>query len=498
MTRRTAVASRWTYGVAVAVLCSAGSAGAQDAGARVWRDLTTADVEAAHSLIARNHPGASPAAGDSAFRHALERGRVDALKRAADVVSYEGWLATLRAFAVSFADPHISLGTRLSLGNVRWPGFVVGRRGDSTVVTSIDTTFADVPRYGAVLVSCDGVAIEEFAKNRLGVFRGTWDVASQRVRTTPVLLVDDGNPFLAPPSSCVVRESGRDRSVQLRWRSISATALQERLRDASPVGNAGFEVRRFGDGWWIGLQSLSNRAQSVIDSANAHVDEIRNASLVVVDVRGNGGGNSEWANRLAIMLVGQARASASMRLAERQLASGVCGSSWRASADVEQTIEGYIRDMGPRLGEASVNQWRREIDSIRIARQQGRDLAPSPRACPAPASSSDNPALPAPLMKGKLVLLTDHACFSSCLMLAALFRAVGAMHVGEGTDFSTRYMEVRGFTLPSGLATFATLQKVGFGMPLRLGPFEPAFVFPGRIDDTRAVEAWITGVVTKR
>jgi hypothetical protein len=169
-----------------------------------------------------------------------------------------------------------------------------------------------------------------------------------------------------------------------------------------------------------------------------------------------------------------------MRLAERELSGTLCGSSWRASADVEETLEGYIRDMGPRLGEASIAQWRREMDSIRVARQEGRDLAPAPRTCGAPAQRTEGGALPAPLMKGRLVLLTDHACFSSCLMLAGLFRAIGALHVGEGTDFSTRYMEVRGFPLPSGLANFATLQKAGFGMPMRLGPFEPEMPYPGR------------------
>jgi hypothetical protein len=56
-------------------------------------------------------------------------------------------------------------------------------------------------------------------------------------------------------------------------------------------------------------------------------------------------------------------------------------------------------------------------------------------------------------------------------------------------------MEVRGFPLPSGLGTFATLQKAGFGMPMRLGPFEPEMQFPGRIDDTRGLESWIARIV---
>jgi hypothetical protein len=474
------------------------TSGAQQASAAAWRDLTLADVEAAYGIIARNHPAAATDAGDSTFRRTLESARVAAQGRAGEVASYEGWLATLRAFAVAFDDPHISLGPRLSPSTARWPGFVVARVGDATVVASSDTTDASLPAPGAILVSCDGIAADQYGRSRLGVFRGTWDVASQRVRTTPLLLVDDGNPFLQLAKQCVVRENGAERTLELRWRPVALMPLQELLQDASPVGNAGFAVRRVGGGWWIGVQSLGGRVQSVLDTVTARVAEIRAAPWVVVDVRGNGGGNSEWANRLAIQLVGQARTTASRRVAEGQFASGLCGTSWRASADVEETLEGYIRDMGPRMGEASANQWRRELDSVRVARTQGRELAPAPRTCAPAAQNNGDVALPAPLMKGKLFLLTDHACFSSCLMLAGLFRAVGAIHVGEGTDFSTRYMEGRAFPLPSGLGGFSTLQKAGFGMPMRLGPFEPEIPYPGRIDDTRAIEVWIQRIALGR
>ncbi|HET9275361.1 MAG TPA: hypothetical protein VFN96_04760, partial [Gemmatimonadales bacterium] len=106
--------------------------------------------------------------------------------------------------------------------------------------------------------------------------------------------------------------------------------------------------------------------------------------------------------------------------------------------------------------------------------------------------------LPPPRMQGRLLLLTDHACFSSCLLLTPLFRLAGATHLGEATDFSTRYMEVRGLPLPSGLGSFSTLMKVSFGAPKRLGPFEPEVTFPGRIDDTAALERWVTATVAPR
>lgn len=495
-----AIHTTWRrIGAAALMTMGASAASAQSSSATAWRELTLADLQAAHDIIARNHPAATPTARDSAFRFGLAEGLRAGRERAASVSSYEGWLATLRAFAVGFQDPHISLGTRLSITSVRWPGFVVGRRGAATVVASRDTSTApDLPALNAELVSCDGVPIETYAEQRLGVFRGTWDVASQRVRTTPWLLVDDGNPFLPPARACAVRERGRERTVELRWRTVAAASLQERVREAAPVGRAGFGVRRAGQGWWIALQSLGGEAAAVIDSVDRRAEALRASPWVVVDVRGNGGGSSQWAVRLATTLMGDARVQAAMRRGEQQSTGELCGTSWRASAEVEETLEGYIRNLGPRLGPASVAQWQRELDSLRAARREGRELAPAPRTCSPATRSAANDSLPPSRMQGRLVLLTDHACFSSCLLMTGLFRLIGALHVGEGTDFSTRYMEVRGFPLPSGLGTFATLQKAAFGMALRLGPFEPEVAFPGRMDDTAALETWIQQLMTDR
>lgn len=477
----------WCLCVAVPV-----RAAGQEQSAAAWRQLTAADVEAAYGILANNHPGATPAAADTAFRRTLALAGEAARARAQRVNSYEGWLATLRAFAAAFSDPHIMLQTRLSVGSVRWPGLVVGRQGSATVVVSRDSAWPDVPGAGARLVSCDGADVERLSRERLGVYRGTWDIASQQVRNTPFLLVDDGNPFLPPLSRCAFREETGEREVALQWRSVGAAALQERLRAAAPIGRAGFGVRRVGDGWWIGLQALTDRSKDVLDSVAAHLEAIHGAPWVVVDVRGNGGGNSAWGVRLAGQLVGEARVSQAMRRAEREFAGPLCGTSWRASAAVEETLESYIRNQGPGTG-----QWRRDLDSVRAARAAGRELGPMPRPCP-PAAAGTEGELPPPRMTGRLLLLTDHACFSSCLLLAGLFRLIGATQLGEATDFSTRYMEVRGLPLPSGLGAFATLQKVAFGAPARLGPFDPDVPYPGPIDDTGALERWVVETVAKK
>jgi hypothetical protein len=470
-------------------------AGAQDKSTAAWRELTLADVEAAYAIIADNHPGAAAATGDSLFRLGLERAVGVARTRARDVSSYEGWLATLRGFATSFSDPHIALQTRLSLNAVRWPGMLVARRGVATIVVFRDSTrAAELPAEGSRLLSCDGIDVERLGRERLGAFMGTWDIAAQRVRNTPYLLVDAGNPFLPPIRRCRFREGEAEREVELDWRTIAVTAIQDRVREAAPVGRPGFGVRRVSDGWWISMQSLNNQAGVVLDSVGAHADAILAAPWVVVDVRGNGGGNSLWAQRLANQLVGEARVTIAMRRAEREMRGTMCGTSWRVSPAVEETMVEYMRNSTqPR------DQMRRDLDSVSAARAAGRELAPSPKPCPPDTSQAGEAQdLPPSRMKGRLVLLTDRACFSSCLLMAGLFRIIGAVHIGEATDFSTRYMEVRPLPLPSGLGTFATLQKVAFGAPARLGPFDPEIPFPGRMDDTPGLERWVVEMMVKR
>jgi hypothetical protein len=55
-----------------------------------WRSLTANDVEAAHTLLADNHPGAEPAVGDKQFPAALEAAYARALVQPKTVASYPG------------------------------------------------------------------------------------------------------------------------------------------------------------------------------------------------------------------------------------------------------------------------------------------------------------------------------------------------------------------------------------------------------------------------
>ena len=65
--------------------------------------------------------------------------------------------------------------------------------------------------------------------------------------------------------------------------------------------------------------------------------------------------------------------------------------------------------------------------------------------------------------------------------------------MGEATDRSTRYMEVREQTLPSGLRAFSTLQKVAVGLG-DYGPYEPQIAYPGVLGDDAALRKWVAEI----
>ena len=94
-------------------------------------------------------------------------------------------------------------------------------------------------------------------------------------------------------------------------------------------------------------------------------------------------------------------------------------------------------------------------------------------------------------MRGRLILLTDNLCFSSCLAVTDDFRTLGAFHIGQTTDAATHFVDVREQYLPSGYSMFSTLQSVDPGSPVQVGPFAPQLPYDGDISDTAALEHWV-------
>jgi len=486
----------WRSTLAFAVLLSVCSpilaAGPTPDTATPWRTLTRIDVDAAYRLLKDNHPAATAEAGDAKFVSALEAAHAKALQRAAAVTNIDGYSATLGEFANSMGDGHIWSNMQVLPRNVQWAGIIAAKRGANWVVAGDEPKIVGVELAGARIVSCDGVAVDELAREILH-FHTVVAVEAMQIVHAGSLLVDDGNPFVTRPRACTFEIGSKDEVHALNWTKIGYTKLHETYWK-HPYGQAGFGMRALDAGYWISIQSLEPEAQPVIDSAKAQADKLRNAQFVVVDLRGNGGGGDSYGRALAEVLYGPAYVTSI--LGPMEDTAGGCASVFRASPGnidalakmIEQfQREGFV-DGAKEYGDAVV--------AMKAAAARHEALT-GPPTCPANPATAVAGDAPKSLMKAPVVVLTDALCFSSCINTVDFFRKLGAIQAGDITGSDTHYSEVREIVLPSGLSTFSTLDAIMPDAPPQIGPFAPDFTFTGDIADTDAVQQWIQQTVLR-
>ena len=473
--------------IALLAAISVPASAADDTGG-LWREMARVDSRAALDLIADNHPGAAKSLGDRDFQVRLDTARADVAARLPAVHDYGSYSALMQGLANAFGDGHIWTSSRLTPATVNWAGLIAIRRAGRWVVGHQDSEGADPGLVGAQIISCDGIDAERLGRERVGGFHADPSSEAAMASRAYTLLTDSGNPWAPPLQSCRFRNSsGEMVDYKLRWTSIRSSDLQPLLVKSLHPAHAGMGVSYLpGGGRWIALESLGDKAGAVAEEVEQRAEELRSAPLVVVDLRGNGGGNSEFAERIAVALVGRARVEASSVSID-----GCSGAYWRAS---EQNLVATRDNAAHRNGDAR-SHFEKLAGEMAEARASGQEFTPSLPSCAATqqAVRKTPRRLPPSTMKGRLILVTDRACFSSCLIATDIFRRIGALHVGEETDRSTRYMEVREIVLPSGLRTFSTLMKVAVGLS-DYGPFSPKVAYPFPLDDSDALKRWVVAL----
>lgn len=460
-----------------------------------WAALTRQDVQAFHDQLVANHPGPLNRL-DPGFMKRNEASFALARRRAGQVRSYGGYIGAMRGYVASFNDGHLALdvhdGQVLPLA---WPGFLTGfdEAGRQVVRTRADGV--DLP-VGAQLDSCDGVAADTLAARNVGAFRGRWQLLSQRATNGGRLFIDAGNPFITRPVRCRFVADGKRRDVTLAWRALSDAEFQDRFAAAAPRARPDFASRTLPDGTrWYTMPSFDGDPAS--DAAKALAPMITAmkrdraalaaAPRIVLDLRSNGGGSSDWSQQIAALLWGQAAVDA-----QETEATTV---DWRASpgnlaamkksrvdlttsADVSPEAKAWVERIVTGLTSA-------------IAKRQPLWREPD-TAPPARTSSADSPGK---TLSARVYVLTDWACASACLDAVDLWTALGAEQVGQETSADSLYMDVRSIPLPSGLADAVVPMKVYRGRKRGSNvPATPRHPYRGDMRDTAALERWIAAL----
>jgi hypothetical protein len=455
-----------------------------------WGAALRTDATAMHDAIALNHPGpVNPADPGFSARNDAELER--ALARARAAKTFADYFYAMQQYAASFNDGHLSYGVWRSTPDVvqRWPGFLTryDASGHQTVVVS--EPWSGVP-VGAQLLSCDGRSADKVARDRLGSRVGRWGLASQRELFGAMTFLDVGDPYVGIIQRCRFDEGGNILDVSLKWEApkrdlhrylIPAPINRDVTRRVLPDGTQWFHIPSFnGDP----DSTVGKQLREIVAYIRDHAHQVRTAPAVVFDLRGNGGGSSDWSYQIADQLWGR---GALARHPEPPMTI-----SWRASQDNLAAIKTSLaaRSKNGNLS-ADASAWYKEtIAGLGKALSAGDPLwvikpvaaGPAPRAKAAPSYR----------IKGPVYVLTDSACMSACLDAVDLWTRLGAITVGRETSADTLYMEVRQVPLPAGLGAFSLPMKVYSGRSRGSNqPVLPRHRFSGDMADTRALENWI-------
>jgi len=460
---------------------------------RDWAATLRTDAQAYHDQIADNHPGPYNKL-DPDFARRNDAGLASALRRAANVRDYPGYLWAMRGYVASFNDGHVALDLDQPAAlPIRWPGFLTGFEGTGRQV--VMTRADDAPLLlGAVLVSCDGIDAEHLAARNVGAFRGRWKLVSQRATNGGRLFLDAANPYIKRPVRCRFKVDDKLKDVTLSWRDLPDADFDTRFAATAPRTRPEFAARTLADGTrWFSLPGFNGDPDSadaksltpIIKSIRKDALAIAAAPRIVLDLRGNGGGSSDWSYQIAAILWGQAAVNA--------LPSGSEGVDWRASAGNIATLEGYRTawQNSADVSQAAKDWAARTAKGMTSARALGKALWREVDADEAKPAATDA----AHMLKARVFVLTDWGCGSACLDAVDLWTALGGIHVGQETSADSLYMDVRQVALPSGFARAVIPMKVYRGRKRGSNvPARPVHAYTGDMRNTDQLERWITGL----
>jgi hypothetical protein len=491
----------WTAAAFLAAVSIAWPLGAAGQPATDWGAVLTADAQALHDTFQASHPGAVDAE-NPAFRTALADGLARAKARAPAVNSYAGYRWAMREYVAGFDDGHVNVGEtdKAPAIPLAWPGFLTRDQGGRQVVALRGDAGA-LPAIGAELVSCDGEPAARLLETNVGRYRGRWNLESQREAHAWRLFLDVGNPFVRRPAQCVFREGGREQVHALSWTPLSQKEFEAKAGAVSGVFRTGIEVRPFGDrGLWISAGTFTGadgedgrKLEALVGRLTKDRAALAGARVVVLDVRGNGGGSSRWGRRIAEAIWGESNAEAA--------APRSAGVDWRASdaniAELEAMKAGSAGGMVMRVWADNA------ISGMRRARAAGqslwRETAPLGGLFGGRSREAGRIDPAKFVTRAPVYVLTDASCASACLDALDVWLKLGAIHVGRETSADSLYMEVRSQVLPSGFARLSVPMKVYRGRPRGLNePYRPVHRIQAEMSDTPALEAQVLALAASR
>lgn len=434
-----------------------------------WRAAAIGDVEFIDRTLRDNTPiGLVRAVAP--IDSNLARGVRVAGERAQRVTSKGGYYHTIVTLGRSIGDPHANVGVYqsfnigLALPDMWWAGLRVSVEDSVTRVSYVAPSDSSNWKIGDEIVSCDAASLETLAARTVLPFYEplAGDSRARQRANIPRVFISYENPFIDRPQRCRKRTG---EEAPLAWR----VRTDEDLRRLPPTAPTTSTSMPMGLTWpandvaWIRVPTFSGDSLTtarIIDLASVmkrDIERIRNARVIVFDVRGNGGGNSANGSRLVRELwTSDMRSRYGAPLEPVEIA-------WRASADNLAHWRQYAEEMTARgaTGKDNAATGRAVVKGLAQAIEHHDSLWTTHNRGINPAATRDPSRVARPsLFPANVALLSDGTCASACLDFAdEVLSMPGTMLLGADTGADGLLMEIRAAPLPSGLMSIAVPMK---------------------------------------
>jgi hypothetical protein len=478
--------------------------------------LALADLSAMESHI-REHTPIPFDADNEAARLWLVEGFQRAKARVAKVVNEADWYYTLASFANGFRDPHLNVAPTGDLPAAKWPGFVVAavqtESGMNAVVVARDEADNSVPRVGDVITACDNEGLVTLANTRVFPYVLNPALPTDRRRAVSRLFVYRETSFETALGRCEVQSAAAvepqpKRSITLQWREVprdksANAAWWSRFNNINMGPTPAFGVSEPLPGvTWISVPTFQSggdaapKLEALLEEVGRRGVEMRRGRAIVIDTRGNGGGNSAWATKLA-----EAIFTAEILRKYRAPAVEAAGVDWRASEGNVAYWLGWEQKMAREFGAFSgsrlfaqyvAKRMQDAIDEGKVFYREGSGKT----GLSGGATLTRPPRDAIGPFPAKVYFLSNGSCGSSCLNFADQVLFVpGVKLVGSATSGDGMLMDVRSEVLPSGLARLTFPQKVARGRGRgNLEVYQPDIPYGGIWEDA-VVRAWVLSMI---
>ena len=454
-----------------------------------WRKLAENDIEWMFKTLKENHPGY--ALNDQKLLTRSAAAYKNALNYSKRVTDFNSYYLTLREAANAFQDMHVRVAARdlnsISRLKVQWPGFYV---------SYIDGVIHEGMYDGAKIISCDKKTPLQLFQERVLPFFGVKNILADAISWGPRTFLNLWPERIPPLKTCVIQKvnSLKKTKISLVWRDISFAEWNGDVRQYTlgpyPKAEAFLTSSNI---FWIRIPTLlpnENEAQSYKNILA--MPEFQSAKKIVFDLRGNGGGDSRWAEAfIKAPLNGDELVMFEHEKAKLELVTV----KYRVGQENIARIRAVATN--PVTGEIDP-EMAMLANNLQRAMDAGNTLY-SEQEIPNPV----NTIRPVIQNSRPFYVITDGYCVSSCLAMMDMFKLFkNMMHLGQATGSDTGYLQINTLEMPthsevSDVHFLFTYTMAHFDRPWRgdNATYIPDYLFPGVPWNQKALENWAIDII---